>query len=291
MGVCFTSSASLRTFSEPSHFCHQLLCTTDMEMHFKEQKSVYPKQMMHFSTCKACPCFFSTASHAAFYIVNVITDGSLQTQSNEKSFKILPAPEFSAIKIHVDRKSFDHFQPSGKQVAYIINRFFYLFSKYWPNTNNMPGFVKSGREFRNRLQCGIGDGESLETAEKQFLEARGGCGKSRALAGTPSARENVCESMTQCRFCLKYLNLFHQHHLAGRKSLVYVDLLTGDTNLWHNQVAGGMLYSSFPWRERRVAKDTSVNARAHIFVWVRSLVCNCLLNPIGFSQLTDIFKQ
>ena len=74
-------------------------------------------------------------------------------------------------------------------------------------------------------------GESLETAEKQFLEARGGCGKSRALAGTPSAGENVCESMTQCRFCLKYLNLFHQHHLAGRKSLLSVDLLTGDTNL------------------------------------------------------------
>lgn len=41
---------------------------------------------------------------------------------------------------------------------------------------------------------GIGDGESLETAEKQFLEARGSWGKSRALAGAPSARENVCES-------------------------------------------------------------------------------------------------
>lgn len=139
-------------------------------------------------------CLLTTSSHAAFYIVNIITDGSLQVQSNERSFKMLPAPEFSAIKIHVDRKSFDHFQPSGKQVTYIINCYFYLFSKYWPNTNNVPGFVESGREFRNHLRGGIGDGESLETAEKQFLEAQGSWGKSRALAGAPSARENVCES-------------------------------------------------------------------------------------------------
>lgn len=203
---------------------------------------------------------------------------------------MLPAPEFSAIKIHVDRKSFDHFQPSGKQVTYIINRYFYLFNKYWPNTNNVPGFVESGREFRNRLQGGIGDGESLETAEKQFLEARGGCGKSRALAGTPWARENVCESTTQCRFCLKYLNLFHQHHLAGRKSLLSVDLLTGDTNLWHNEVAGGMLYSSFPWRERRVTKVASVNPRAHIFVWVHSLLMQSSLKPNGLQPIHWYFQ-
>ena len=182
---------------------------------------------------------------------------------------MLPAPEFSALKIHVDRKSFDHFQPSGKQVTYIINRYFYLFSKYWPNTNNVPGFVESGREFRNCLQGGIGDGESLETA----------------LAGTPSARENVCESTAQCRFCLKYLNLFHQHHLAGRKSLLSVDLLTGDTNLWHNEVAGGMLYSSFPWRERRVTKVASVNPRAHIFVWVHSLLMQSSLKPNGLQPI------
>lgn len=129
--VCFINgcvfhvfSASLRTFSEPSHFCHQLLCTTDMKYTFKEQKSVYPKQMMHLALVEAVSCLFSTASHAAFYIVNVITDG-LSTQSNERSFKMLPAPEFSAIKIHVDRKSFDHFQPSW-QTGHIYHKSVFL---------------------------------------------------------------------------------------------------------------------------------------------------------------------
>lgn len=125
-------------------------------------------------------------------------------------------------------------------------------------------------------------GEDLETGQKQFLEARGGSAESRAFS---PRHKTFIKDQTQCRFCLKYLNRVHQHHLAGRKSRLSVDLLTRDTNLWHNEVAWGMRHFAFSWRERTVAKVSLVNSRAHVFMCVYLLICKRLLDPAGFSSV------
>lgn len=39
--------------------------------------------------------------------------------------------------------------------------------------------------------------------------------------------ETSQKDLTQCRVCLIYLNRFHLHHLAGRKSLIFMGLLKG----------------------------------------------------------------
>ena len=138
-------------------------------------------------------CRLSTASHAALYVAGIsMTD--LFKLTAMKGLQNASSPWILGYQDPHGQKQFGSF-PAFRQTDHVCHNLVFLFIQKILTEHLLCARIcrVSGREFRNLLPVGEGDGESLEKGEKQFLEAQGGCGESGAFAQTPSARENVCE--------------------------------------------------------------------------------------------------